>query len=207
VLTDLNALADHQISTLLREQPHGPYRLAGFSIGGIVAFEMARRLQARGEVVEFLGAIEAGVPRPRTPDTTRREKYGRLIRRRDLTGIMREISEALQGRSDDVKREMTKLRTHAGAHQRVLDGMVEAFIDFEPSPLDTSVTLFFGDEASDESLKPLINMWRELATDGVEVRRVTGAHDDDTILREPHAGALAMALEDELKTCDRKARS
>ncbi|WP_433859733.1 AMP-binding protein [Streptomyces kronopolitis] len=40
------------------KQPHGPYALAGYSSGGIVAFAIARELQARGEQVAFLGCID-----------------------------------------------------------------------------------------------------------------------------------------------------
>ena len=37
----------------------GPYRLLGYSFGGIIALELARALQARGDAVAFLGLIDA----------------------------------------------------------------------------------------------------------------------------------------------------
>ncbi|MGQ4712493.1 amino acid adenylation domain-containing protein [Streptomyces anulatus] len=40
-------------------QPSGPYRLLGWSIGGVVAQEMAVRLQEAGEQVELLAALDA----------------------------------------------------------------------------------------------------------------------------------------------------
>ncbi|MFF3747784.1 AMP-binding protein [Streptomyces kronopolitis] len=40
------------------KQPHGPYALAGYSSGGIIAFAIARELQSRGEQVSFLGGID-----------------------------------------------------------------------------------------------------------------------------------------------------
>jgi non-ribosomal peptide synthetase component F/thioesterase domain-containing protein len=43
-------------------QPHGPYCLIGYCTGGMVAFEMAQQLRAMGEVVGFLGLVQAGVP-------------------------------------------------------------------------------------------------------------------------------------------------
>ena len=33
-------------------QPHGPYRLAGFSFGGVLAYEVAQQLRAAGEFVD-----------------------------------------------------------------------------------------------------------------------------------------------------------
>jgi thioesterase domain-containing protein len=43
-------------------QGSGPYRLGGWSLGGIVAFEMARRLQEKGESVDLLALIDAVAP-------------------------------------------------------------------------------------------------------------------------------------------------
>ncbi|GAB2810419.1 amino acid adenylation domain-containing protein [Streptomyces daliensis] len=40
-------------------QPEGPYLLAGWSYGGVLAFETARQLTAAGERVEFLGLVDA----------------------------------------------------------------------------------------------------------------------------------------------------
>ncbi|HEX6911111.1 MAG TPA: amino acid adenylation domain-containing protein [Longimicrobium sp.] len=39
-------------------QPSGPYRLAGHSLGGILAYETAAQLVAGGEAVEFLGLFD-----------------------------------------------------------------------------------------------------------------------------------------------------
>jgi thioesterase domain-containing protein len=50
-------------STYLRKvreiQPRGPYRLCGHSFGGLVVYEMARRLKTAGEEVAFLALIDA----------------------------------------------------------------------------------------------------------------------------------------------------
>ncbi len=40
-------------------QPHGPYRLAGVCNGGIIAFELARQLERRGEKTDLLAMIDA----------------------------------------------------------------------------------------------------------------------------------------------------
>ncbi|WP_217441728.1 non-ribosomal peptide synthetase [Myxococcus sp. CA039A] len=64
-------LARDYLSQLRAVQPHGPYLLAGWSFGGLVAYEMARRLQASGEQVELLAMIDSHAPKPEprpTPD-------------------------------------------------------------------------------------------------------------------------------------------
>ena len=55
----VEAMAEAQLGALRRVQPHGPYRLGGNCNGGLVAFEMARRLEGDGERVELLVVIRA----------------------------------------------------------------------------------------------------------------------------------------------------
>jgi amino acid adenylation domain-containing protein len=54
----LEQMAAGYLDALRAVQPHGPYRLGGWSMGGIVAFEMARQLAARGEEVEQLTVLD-----------------------------------------------------------------------------------------------------------------------------------------------------
>ncbi|RMG97446.1 MAG: SDR family NAD(P)-dependent oxidoreductase [Chloroflexi bacterium] len=50
----LEEMAVHYIEAIRQVQPHGPYHLGGFSMGGEVAYEMARQLQAAGEEVALV---------------------------------------------------------------------------------------------------------------------------------------------------------
>jgi thioesterase domain-containing protein len=43
-------------------QASGPYHLAGWSLGGVVAYEMAQQLRRAGEEVDFLGLIDSYTP-------------------------------------------------------------------------------------------------------------------------------------------------
>ncbi|MFD3534691.1 amino acid adenylation domain-containing protein [Streptomyces sp. NPDC058664] len=55
----LEQLVDAYLAELTRVQPHGPYRLLGWSLGGVVAHALACRLQERGERVELLALLDA----------------------------------------------------------------------------------------------------------------------------------------------------
>ena len=57
----LEEMAGHYLEALRAAQPAGPYRLGGWSMGGVVAFEMARQLAARGEEVEQLAVLDVSV--------------------------------------------------------------------------------------------------------------------------------------------------
>ncbi len=53
------AMADHYVREITRVQPSGPYYLAGYSLGGPVAYEMAQRLRAAGHQVALLCMIDS----------------------------------------------------------------------------------------------------------------------------------------------------
>ncbi len=55
----VESMARIHVAELRRQQPAGPYRLAGFCSGGLVAFEMARQLRAQGQDVERLIIMDA----------------------------------------------------------------------------------------------------------------------------------------------------
>ena len=58
----IQELAEKYISFMKKVQSHGPYFIAGWSIGGTIAFEMALQLEQRGEPVSFAGLIDVVNP-------------------------------------------------------------------------------------------------------------------------------------------------
>ncbi|UOQ67623.1 amino acid adenylation domain-containing protein [Hymenobacter volaticus] len=57
-------MAAHYISTIEKANPNGPYALAGYSFGGIIAFEMAKQLKAAGKAVPFLAMFDTYANQP-----------------------------------------------------------------------------------------------------------------------------------------------
>src|SRR5690606_39976316 len=53
-LTSVEAMASLYIEEIVDHNPQGPYALAGYSFGGILAFEMAKQLKAVGKEVQKL---------------------------------------------------------------------------------------------------------------------------------------------------------
>ncbi|CAM3295168.1 Enterobactin synthase component F [Klebsiella variicola] len=60
--TSLDEVCEHHLRTLLAQQPHGPYYLFGYSLGGTLAQGIAARLRQRGEAVAFLGLLDTWPP-------------------------------------------------------------------------------------------------------------------------------------------------
>lgn len=52
-------MAQFYVGEIRRIQPEGPYLLAGFSFGGLVALEMARQLREQGGAVNFLALLDS----------------------------------------------------------------------------------------------------------------------------------------------------
>lgn len=50
-------MARTYVDAIRSKQPHGPYAIAGYSFGAAVAFEVAKLLEAEGELVDFLGSF------------------------------------------------------------------------------------------------------------------------------------------------------
>jgi amino acid adenylation domain-containing protein len=65
LVPDLTAMAGDHVAQLRSVQPHGPYHLLGWSMGGILAHEAARLLRAEGEEVALLVLLDSY---PRRPD-------------------------------------------------------------------------------------------------------------------------------------------
>ncbi|MFE6199403.1 type I polyketide synthase [Streptomyces sp. NPDC057838] len=59
---DAAAMVAHYLDLVRQVQPHGPYRLLGWSYGGFVAHAMACALQRDGERVELLAMLDAPQP-------------------------------------------------------------------------------------------------------------------------------------------------
>jgi len=55
-------IAAKYIEVIRSKQPHGPYYLFGLCQGGVVAYELAARLEAEGERVPVLVLFDSGLP-------------------------------------------------------------------------------------------------------------------------------------------------
>ncbi|NIM15786.1 MAG: amino acid adenylation domain-containing protein [Candidatus Aminicenantes bacterium] len=58
----IEELSRKYIEKIKKVQSHGPYLIAGWSLGGTIAFEMVLELEKRGETAAFLGLIDSPGP-------------------------------------------------------------------------------------------------------------------------------------------------
>ena len=179
-------MAEEYLGTIREQQPSGPYLLGGFSIGGVIAFEMARQLRAGGERAALVVLIDSALPGPdrradpaASPDPDRGITRTRAARLRRLAGIA--VDEARLGvglRIPITRRSGYLLRTS----RRLLRGYT---VD---APYDGRVLLV---RPSDDP--PAEASWRRLAPD-LEAVTVTATHHEG-LLDEPNAARVATVIE------------
>ncbi|MCP4213306.1 MAG: hypothetical protein GY765_01560, partial [bacterium] len=59
----VSQLAEKYIAKITTIQPEGPYYIAGWSLGGLAAFEMVRQMEQAGESIALLALIDTESPK------------------------------------------------------------------------------------------------------------------------------------------------
>ncbi len=60
----IEEMAATYLAAIAEVQPRGPYLLGGWSLGGVIAYEMAQQARRRGEAVEVVALIDSAAPDP-----------------------------------------------------------------------------------------------------------------------------------------------
>ncbi|MBX9842089.1 MAG: AMP-binding protein [Xanthobacteraceae bacterium] len=177
--------------------------LAGYSFGGIVAAEIARRLMHRGHDVAFVGLIDTaldGLLHPRIAMSARAGRFMRQARSSPgMEALIDPITKALLRRSklptlNVMEKTIALMSTKlALTFQRHLTGQMrlQAIHKWKVAPLDVSATLFRSDDHREWS--PDFG-WRRVC-DALTIVPIGGTHE--SILQPPHLNML----------CDRFAES
>ena len=111
-------LAAAQILEIREVQNSGPYRIGGYSLGGLIALEIARQLKEQGEEVELLFLLDPMSPvqyrSSESEEVVRSHSYQRLPFSerlvRELRHLVRHPVAGFQDTSSKAMREFRKLR-------------------------------------------------------------------------------------------------
>lgn len=199
----------------LREvQPHGPYVLVGWSLGGALAYGAAQVLRSAGEEVELVGLIDVVRPRHDVEETaeTKRARLERwkdfAIRNYDLDPDIPVPMERLVEADDEgqfaIIMEMmsmsgTKIPGGIIEHQRTSFIDNRALTNIRPTPYDGKVVLYRADKMHDGAVE-LEPQWAEIDEDGrwgevvddLEIVHIGGDHL--SIVDEPYIGKIGADL-------------
>ncbi|MGD9851499.1 MAG: amino acid adenylation domain-containing protein [Nitrospirales bacterium] len=77
--TTVEEISERYLQELRRVQPQGPYYLAGYSFGGMVAFEMAQTLRRQGETIALLALVDPTTTEARLPPQGLNKRLSHLL--------------------------------------------------------------------------------------------------------------------------------
>jgi amino acid adenylation domain-containing protein len=217
----VEAMAATYVAALREVQPRGPYRLGGWSIGGVLAYAMAQKLRQGGEEVELLALFDSLAPvRSRgegsAGDPVEPEQIDDALLlaglARDLAGLAgRPVAlapaelagldpEAGLARVIERVREAGALPAGVSAEQigrlwRVFRANVRAVRAYRPAPVPaatTGIALFVTHGNPERDSLGADLGWGKLAGGGLAVSELSGDHY--SLLREPVVQELADGL-------------
>jgi thioesterase domain-containing protein len=200
-------MADHYLGLIREVQPRGPYLLGGASMGGMVAYEMARQLEMAGERVALLTLMDT----PCLDQMPEREGHAeavaaalpfalpvplerlRAIAPADQLDFAVERARRAGSLPESFDAEQTR------RHVAVIMANVAALYGHQPRPYCGRM-LYFRARHRRPGDPPRPELpWIELVEGGVEVVRVPGDHM--TMHEAPNLEAMVAHLKWALDLC------
>jgi amino acid adenylation domain-containing protein len=230
-LVRIEEMAARYLEELLAVQPHGPLFLGGYSFGSVVAFEMARQLQARGRQVgmliimdqELACAYKRVVWQPRwllrfaqniprwvfhdIDEWQSGDWYARfrqkLVEVKEKLKVM--LSTPYGGPAEWGLQRPSDWSQVPVVRRRVWQAHYEALLNYAPgSYRGRALILRARTQALVGSFEPDLG-WRHYAAGGVKVATLPGFHTH--MLKEPYVGILARRLRQELEKPQAESKS
>lgn len=200
----IEEMAAHYVAEIRSLKPQGPYYLCGHSLGGMIAYEVARGLKSLGGTIGLLAVFDTYIKNLPLVPRIRANGPHLLDRLRHHLGALRTIP-AVEAKNYILAR-LHALNQHAshilafpdetpappkdctGAPHADTDHFYAAFNRYHPVPDQIPVALFLaqGGQVRIEA------GWRHLARGGLEAIHLDCGHLD--LLNEPHVGQLATKL-------------
>ncbi|MFJ2709598.1 non-ribosomal peptide synthase/polyketide synthase [Pseudomonas sp. NPDC087346] len=227
-LRTFECLATRLVGIIRSVQPHGPYRLAGWSFGGLLAYEVTQQLLGMDEAVAFVGMIDTYAPNSASQNKaqwTREHSHNHQLldhcRARSMM-LGADSHEALAGvalLSAEVERiefdelfkrcqeqdlpdpELSALTSAQAWHyfdREAAHG--QALAHYRVSPSRQPIHLFRAQELMQgQSTPDPTRGWSEKLS-GVTLHCIDVPGDHRTMMKTPHIQALGQALSQALET-------
>ncbi|MEW6732656.1 MAG: amino acid adenylation domain-containing protein, partial [Acidobacteriota bacterium] len=213
--TTIEEMAANYIAALQKVQSQGPYFLAGWSFGGLIAFEMAQQLHKQHQQVALLALLDAVAPVgnyrlvyhyfSHSDETTLLINYISHLTEENLSldelptipldeQVSYILAQAKLKQLVPVDTTLAEIRARLHSYNIRL----RAAQNYLPAVYSGPITLFRASEI-EPSAEQLYNSdvdatlgWRELSTVPVTIEVVPGSHY--TMVREPYVQVLAKRL-------------
>jgi acyl-coenzyme A synthetase/AMP-(fatty) acid ligase/thioesterase domain-containing protein/acyl carrier protein len=189
----IEAMAAEYLREIKEYQPNGPYHLCGYSSGGLIAFEMARRLSESGDEVGLVGLFDTTMSPVRWPLRAWRSIIARrvvLVAAALRTVPIRAWRTRLRTSAEHLRAWRASLGASPSLALKVAASTLVASARFHPGFYRGTLTLFSPAER-EPGLPSLESVWARHART-VTVVHTPGAHS--TMLSQHHAEATAACV-------------
>lgn len=195
----LSGLADHYAAALNSFQPEGPLALGGWSVGALIALEMARKLRAQGRRVTLLVSfdlspwnISPAAPAAASlsplslmanaPFWVMRHHLVRQFSFRALKERSLKKAATLAGVTQAADRfavgEFLNTAKYSPTHLAMAQTILDLMQDYAPTPYDGAVQVYVaGGEVSFTHFARMKAEWRKISPQA-GIMRVAGSHRD-----------------------------
>jgi len=204
-------LAEKYLLEIQQVQKHGPYQLCGLSFGGLVAFEIGRKLAERGQRIGFIALFDTGnwahyrnlpgaklVQFRRTYMIDRLRKYGRNLIQGRFGDVAADARQFVTSRFNNfiwkVSRKVCRIVNlpvpkWVRSNIVVFSAVGQKYV---PAAYSGRLLLFRAEGRTAEYGGDLTLGWSDIARDGVVVHQVPGDHL--SIMRKPQVDRLVEQL-------------
>lgn len=218
----IESMAERYVKAVRAFQPQGPYRIGGYCVGGVIAFEMARQLQAQGQEASLVAIFEGYAPIQNQGGKGRLSaqrlynflmnlpywsrdyfqlgaaEMWRDVKRKALLNskvALRRMGMKIEYTPFDLVGEDIEFVT--ATMRRLMEIEIQAQMDYRPGPYPGSVVLFRIDRLSLLRADDPQMGWGKLASGGVRTCMIAGRHNN--IMESPQVEILAAQLRESLR--------
>lgn len=196
-LESVEEMAELYIRHMLTVDPHGPYRLVGYSGGGVIAVEMAHQLRKSGREVELLAMLDTLAPQEASTPLSLADKLG-MLTKLDGAYLARRVAHHSERLKEKIQAKLAGNGEHQGKSQiEMLSEQceivyLEAQGRYFPAPYDGDVLLFRAERTSAMFARSGEMLgWQGLITGKLEIVTLDAYHD--TLLAE---GSIEVVVEE-----------
>lgn len=206
-LPTIEAMAEQYLQAVRTLAPLGPYRLAGYSGGGVIALEMARQLHASGARVELLAMFDTLAPDAALAVIPLPRKL-RLMRHWSLPFALGWFARRRQGARDRASHAFALEKKARGeplppelADSHLYSNFITAQARYRPRPYPGAMVLFKARDCDTLYLHAGSCLgWQVHVQGEIRVTCVAGSHQ--SMLTDPGLSEVAQGLRHELDRLD-----
>jgi|GEM_PF-273313 len=208
LLFSIEEIAAVYVAEVLEVNPEGPFSLAGYSLGGFIAFEMARQLRAMGKEIKFLGILDTYAGNKDIEENDTQSKLAKKVKRQFnkipffTRSFIDSPAEAFNYQLHSLKYKFDNLFSneneeyvvHFTPYEKEIYSSYDiAHRKYILQPSDLKISLFSVKKRLYYLDDQVYLGWNKFAKRGVEIFDVPGDHK--TFLYPPNDEAFAQILQ------------